>query len=102
MNWIGHVVYATPDRIMYMSNVGPGSEDLDAELESQLTEEEVKNLLTADEYRQYQEDASLLDLLSGEEIQALIQEYDIQSRVDVQSTENTADSTETDTSPENS
>ena len=64
-----------------MSNVGPGSEDLDAELESQLTEEEVKNLLTADEYRQYQEDASLLDLLSGEEIQALIQEYDIQSTI---------------------
>lgn len=102
MNWIGHVVYATPDRIMYMSNVGPGSEDLDAELESQLTEKEVKNLLTDEEYRQYQEDASLLDLLSGEEIQTLIQRYDIQSRIDVQSTENTAGSTESDTTSEDS
>ena len=58
-----------------MSNVGPGSEDLEAELESQLTEQEIKDLLTTEEYRQYQEGTSLLDLLDDDEIQALIEEY---------------------------
>lgn len=80
-----------------MSNAGPSSEDLDAELESQLTEQEVKDLLTAEEYHQYQENVNLLELLSDKQVQALIQEYGIQDRVETQSTENTTDSTESDT-----
>ena len=56
-----------------MSNAGPGLEDIKAELESQLTRQEIKKLLTTEEYHQYQEGTSLLDLLD-DEIQALIEE----------------------------
>lgn len=56
-----------------MSNAGPSSEDIEAELESQLTRQEIKKLLTTEEYHQYQEGTSLLDLLD-DEIQALIGE----------------------------
>ena len=56
-----------------MSNAGPSSEDIEAELESQLTRQEIKKLLTTEEYHQYQEGTSLLDLLD-DEIQALIEE----------------------------